>query len=490
MRFLRHSLAGLFLVSLTLALIVWAGALVFGAVQDRMSQEPRMPPARERVFAVNVTRAVPETIAPVLTAFGEVQSRRTLVLRASAAGEIVGISENFESGGQVAAGEVLLEIDPVNAEAALARAEADLRDAEAEQRDAERAVGIARDTRVAAEEQAALREKAFRRQVDLQDRGVGTAATVEEAELAAASSRQSVLSARSAEANAEARVDQAATALARATLARDEAQRDLDNTVVRAGFAGILADVSVVEGGLVSSNEELGRLIDPDALEVAFRVSTAQYARLLDERGRLRPAPVTVTLDVQGLGLTAEGEISRDSAAVGEGQVGRLIFARLDAPRGFIPGDFVTVATEEPALEKVVRLPATALDAAGTVLVVGDDDRLEVLPVTLERRQGDDVLVRGDALAGRDVVRERSPLLGAGIKVRPLGEADRQATPAPEPAAPAMVALEPERRARIRAFIEASDRMPADMKTRILAQLEQPEVPVQMVERIEARMGG
>jgi hypothetical protein len=32
--------------------------------------------------------------------------------------------------------------------------------------------------------------------------------------------------------------------------------------------------------------------------------------------------------------------------------------------------------------------------------------------------------------------------------------------------------------------------MPADMKTRILAQLEQPEVPVQMVERIEARMGG
>jgi biotin carboxyl carrier protein len=490
MRFLRHSLSGLFLVSVTLALIVWAGALVVGAVQARLSEEPRVPPARERVFAVNVVTAEPDTIRPVLTAFGEIRSRRTLELRASAAGEIVEISEDFENGGQVEAGQALLRVDPVNAEAALARAEADLADAEAEVRDAERAVGIARDTRAASEDQAALRDRAFRRQLDLQERGVGTAATVEDAELAAASARQAVLSARSAEANAEARVDQAATALARAELARDEARRDLEDTVLRASFAGILSDVTAVEGGLVSANEQLGQLVDPSALEVAFRLSTAQYARLLDDTGRLREAPVTVTLDVQGIALTAEGRISRDSAAVGEGQVGRLVFARLDEARGLIPGDFVTVTTEEPALENVVRLPATALDAAGTVLVVNSEERLEVLQVTLERRQGDDVLVRAEALDGQAVVRERTPLLGAGIKVRPIRPAEPSAARADEPAAPAMVALEPERRARIRAYVEASERMPAEMKTRILSQLDQPEVPVQMVERIESRMGG
>jgi len=493
MRFLRHSLAGLFLVSLTLGLLVYAGVLVVGAVQERLSQEPGIPPARERVFVVNAVVAETGTIAPELQAFGEVQSRRTLDLRASAAGRIVEMSENFETGGQVIQGEVLLRIDPVNAEAALARAETDLRDAEAEERDAARARDIARDTLAAAEEQAELRERAFQRQSDLQDRGVGTAALVETAELAASSARQAVLSARSAEASAEARVDQAASALSRAQLARDEAQRDLDDTVVRAGFAGTLADVTALEGGLVAANEQLGSLIDPNALEVAFRLSTAQYARLLDENGRLRRAPVTATLDVQGLGLTSGGEISRDSAAVGEGQVGRLVYARLDQPRGFIPGDFVTVTTREPEIDNVVRLPATAYDASGTVLAITADDRLEVLPVTLEQRQGDDVLVRGEGIAGREIVRERSPLLGAGIKVRRAGPEAGTADGARRPAlpeVPAMVQLTPERRERIRAFVEASTRMPADMKTRILAQLDQPEVPAHIIERLESRMGG
>ncbi len=57
MRFLRHSLVGLFLVSLTLGLVVYAGVLVVGAVQERLADEPHMPPARERVFAVNVVTA-------------------------------------------------------------------------------------------------------------------------------------------------------------------------------------------------------------------------------------------------------------------------------------------------------------------------------------------------------------------------------------------------------------------------------------------------
>jgi len=515
MRFLRRSLVGLTLVSLTLALLVWAGALVVGAVQTRMSAEPRVPQARERVFAVNVLTAEEETLTPILTAFGEVRSRRTLQVRAAAGGRILDLAEGFEDGGRVEAGDLLVRIDATLPEAALSRARADLSDAEAEVRDAERGLTLARDTLAASEEQADLRQRALARQADLLDRGVGTAALVEEAELAAASARQSVVSARTGLAQAEARVDQAATALARATIARDEAQRAVEDTEVRAEFAGTLSDVTVVEGGLVSANEQMAQLIDPDALEVSFRVSTAQYARLLDEAGRLRAAPVTAALGTGGIEITATGTISRASAAVGEGQVGRMVFARLDAPGGLRPGDFVTVTTEEPPLEQVVRLPSGALNAANAVLVLDEDERLESLPVTLERRQGDDVIVRGAGLAGREVVRERTPLLGPGIKVRPIrpvgaeearevaeagtSEAGTSETGSPETAAasarPAgadageMVELTDERRARIRAFIESSARMPDEMKTRILAQLDQPQVPASMVARIEARMG-
>jgi hypothetical protein len=52
------------------------------------------------------------------------------------------------------------------------------------------------------------------------------------------------------------------------------------------------------------------------------------------------------------------------------------------------------------------------------------------------------------------------------------------------------VALTPERRAALIAFVEGNDRMPAEAKTRILAQLAEDQVPTRVIERLESRMGG
>lgn len=484
MRFLRQSLVGLFLASLTLALLVYAVALIISAVQERMSGDKPAPPAQERVFAVNVVEARSETIAPELQAFGQVQSRRTLELRTAIGGRVIALADSFEEGGAVRAGDVLVQIDPADSQAALDRLQSDLLDAEAEARDAKRLMTLARDDLTAAQDQAALRERAFQRQKDLQDRGVGTAATVEVAELAAAAARQAVLSRRQAVAQAEARIDQAATALARARIALATARRELAETTLTAAFDGTLSDVTLVEGRLVSANEKLALLVDPDALEVAFRVSTAQYARLLDDAGNLLPADVTVSLDVTGADLLAHGRISRDGAIAGEGQSGRMIFARLDAAPGFKPADFVAVTVREPPIDNIARLPASSLDAAHTVLVLGEDDRLESLNVELVRRQGDDVLVRGDGLAGRDVVVGRTPLLGAGIRVRPVHD---EARAEPEQA---MLELSDDRRARLVAYVTANERMPDDAKARVIAKLSETQVPAQLVQRIESRIGG
>ncbi|MDQ2091707.1 efflux RND transporter periplasmic adaptor subunit [Marimonas arenosa] len=485
MRFLRQSLTGLFLLSLTLGVLFYAGVTVKQAIDARMARETRMPQARERVFAVNVVKAEMGNEAPVLTAYGEVQSRRKLDLRAAVGGEVIELAENFVEGGQVEEGQVLLRIDPADAAAALAKAESDLLDAEAEARDAARALALARDELKAAEEQTALRERAFRRQQDLRSRGVGTDAAVETAELAASAARAAVLSRRQAIAQAEARIDQAATRRTRAGIARDEAARTLAETELRAGFAGTLSEVSIVEGRLVSPNERVAQLIDGSALEVAFRLSAQGYARLLDDQGRLKPVPIRARLDVFGVGLVANGHVSRDSAAVGEGQTGRLVFGQLDETRGLKPGDFVTVEIDEAPLEGVIRLPAGALGADGTVLVLGEGDRLDAVAVELLRRQGDDIIVRAKELDGREVVATRTPLLGAGIKVKPLRPVGAAASDEPE-----MLELSDERRARLVSFVEGNDRMPADVKTRLLGALEKPMVPAQMVARLEARMGG
>jgi hypothetical protein len=116
---------------------------------------------------------------------------------------------------------------------------------------------------------------------------------------------------------------------------------------------------------------------------------------------------------------------------------------------------------------------------------VGEEDRLDVASITVLRRQGDDVIVRAPDLAGRDIVSQRTPFLGAGIKVRPLRPEARDSEEDLD-----LVELDETRRARLVAFVEASESMPADAKERVLAQLQQDRVSARMVERIESRMGG
>lgn len=487
MRFLVRSLVAVGLLAVTLAILSLAGYSVVTALQTRNAEKVAPRPVRERVFAATVLPVQLGTVAPDLLVYGEVRSRRTLDVRAPRAGRIVWLADGFEDGAEVAEGQPLLRLDPSDAMAARDLALSDRARAEADARDAVRGLDLARDELALAQTQADLRRAATERQRTLRERGVGSDAALETAELAVQQAEQAVLSRRQAVISAESRVDLAAVALERLAITIAEAERALAETEVRAGFAGRLSDVAVGEGGLVGQNERLGQIIDPAQLEVSARLSTAQYARMVDGDGALRPAPVAVALDVLGTEIVATGRLARSAAAVGAGQSGRMVYVTLDEAPGFRPGDFVTLRMAEPPLEGVAVLPAAALGADGTVLALGADDRLEAIAVTLERRQGDRVIVSGAALNGREVVAERSPLLGAGIRVRPV----RPEAAAPvAPAAADLVDLTPERRAALIAFVTGNSRMPPDAKSRLLAQLAQDRVPAQVIERIEARMGG
>ncbi|MFN7224772.1 MAG: efflux RND transporter periplasmic adaptor subunit [Paracoccaceae bacterium] len=489
MRFLARSLTGLFLAALTLGFLVLAASLIAGAISDRMAGDRPAQPARERVFAANVQTVMPGTVTPQTVAFGEIRSRRTLELRAPRGGRVLEIADGVEDGAAVRQGQLLVRLDPADAQSAHDLAQAGLTDAEAEGRDADRGLLLARDDLAAASAQVDLRRQALTRQEDLQRRGVGSPATVETAALALSSAEQAVLSRRSALAQAEARLDKAASGLSRAKIALAEAARALADTEIRASFDGRLNGVTVVAGGLVGANERLAEVIDPDSLEVSFRLSTAQFSRLLDNDGGLITAPVEVSLDVLGAEISAQGRVERVGAAVGEGASGRLVYAVLETARGFRPGDFVTVSISEPTIDGVALLPATAVDGAGNILLVGADNRLESQAVRVLRRQGDDVIIDARAIAAREVVIERSPLLGAGIRINPIRPgASAQTTTTPTVAE--TVELTAERRAELIAFVQSNTRMPDDAKARMLEQLAQDKVPAQVVARLEDRMGG
>jgi len=177
--------------------------------------------------------------------------------------------------------------------------------------------------------------------------------------------------------------------------------------------------------------------------------------------------------------------LSRDSGSVADGQTGRLLFARLDNAIGLKPGDFVSVKVAEPALRFVVELPATALNAQNEVLAVGEGDRLEIINVTLMRRQGNNVLVRSRDLPGRDIVTQQTPLLGKGIKVKVLREGGSM-----EPEAPKMVKLTKEKQEELIKRVEGNQWIPAKPKERLLNQLRTGEIKEETLKRLESRGGG
>ncbi|WP_461308377.1 efflux RND transporter periplasmic adaptor subunit [Albidovulum sp.] len=487
MRFLTRSLIGLFLAAVTIALLVGAGWTFKTALDIRNAGGKGFRPAAERAFAARVERLTPGTVVPQLVTFGRIESRRRLELRAAASGQITELSPDFENGGRVKAGTLLLRIDPSDAQSALDLARANLTEAEIELHDARRALKLASDDLAAAEQQLDLRRRALDRQTGIADRGFGTATDLEQAELAVSNAIQSVVSRRQALAQAEARASRAETALERAKLALADAERRLAETEIRAGFDGVLAEASAVRGGLVAVNEKLGELIDPDALEVSFRVSTTQFSRLVDGGGRLKPLSATVALGTDQGDLVATARLVRVDASVSDGASGRRIFATLERPGGFQPGDFVAIRIAEDPVGDAARIPAAAVGADGTILLVGPGDRLEAAPVEILHREEDDVIIRVGALAGREAVMERTALLGAGILIKPIRPAAPAGLPSDEDS---LLLLPPDRRQALIDFVTTSAALSAEARAELLAKLRAERVPAEIVSRIEARMGG
>ena len=264
----------------------------------------------------------------------------------------------------------------------------------------------------------------------------------------------------------------------------------MQNTKVKAEFDGTLSNVSLVSGGIVNNNERVGLLVDPSSLEVKFRISATQFNRLIDASGNLQAIPTFVKLDVFGTEISASGFVERSSATVGTGLTGRLLFSSLSNGNvsSFRSGDFVTVTLKEPTLNNVLELPSNALSGGNRILTLTDEDRLQEIEVSILRRNKNNVIIDATNVIGKEIVTNRTPLLGAGIKIKPirLGGSKAISDAAPEPE---KIALDEERRQKMISFIEGNGYIPKTAKKKIIKALSEAEVPVKLIKRIESRMG-
>ncbi len=423
MRFLLRSLIGTFIILALAAGVLSFGISKYSAAKEKAAVERPKRPAPERVYTIRDQLLEPATVTPIMSAYGTIEAGRILELRAAQPGRVIDIAGSFREGSAVESGALLLRIDPATTRSREADAENALADARSRESQAVQGVALAEAELAAAQSQYNLRRDTLRRRVDLANRGLVAKTTVETDQLALATAEQSVITRRQALANARKQVEQARLAIQRADITVSDTRRDVADTAMRAPFAGVLTEANAVLGRLVGTNETLGRVIDLSSLEVAFRVSDAQFSRLLDDTGALIPLKARVALSLGTRQIVTQAVLARIAAVTGA-EGGRTVYATIlsNGRTPLRPGDFVAVEVTELPLTQVAEIPARAATEDGLIYVIGEGNRLEETTVRILRRMKETLIV-ADAPFGKRIVAELRPQLGPGIKVQNPAEA-------------------------------------------------------------------
>ncbi len=494
MRFLFRAFGGLLLLVLVIGLLGLASVTLKNAFSEKAENSFKKKYGKERRYTAYVEILKPIQINPKIMAYGEAKSWRSLELRTASPGRLVFLSKNFREGGLVKAGETLFKIDPREADDFLKVAEVNLLEARAEYNEAQSAISLIKSDLSYSEEQVKLRQIALERQKSLNESGIVTTAALENSELLLSNAYQAVFNKKNLLSQGSARITRSKISVTRAEISLEQARRQLLDSEYRAPFTGIISQVAVVPGRLLNKNEQLGVLIDTEALEVGFQVSNLEFARMVDENGVIIPLLIKVTKDAQENTLTLSGKIQRVGAEVVPGTAGRQVFASLEGNRGGMirAGDFLMVEIEEGPLKNVAVIPSTALDTNSNLLLIGENDRLQEVKVEVLRRQANKVIVSAVPF-GREYVIDRPPYLDDGLRVKPIRSGDLQETSTRSSnitKKDEMVELSQDERSALIKFVKKNDRMSKDVKETIVKKLEETKVPLSLVNRFKSRMEG
>lgn len=406
-----------FLAKLVLPALVLAGAYFAYTMLVATKPEVARRPAEERVWPVTVTPAVFSDYRPEIVAYGTLTAGRDVVLRALVSGQVTAVGAAMKDGAPVAAGEVLLEIDRFDYESAVAEARANLAESQARRDETEARIALERAVLETLRRQLELAERDLERAANLVDRGTVSERTVEERELIVSQRRQQIVQGESNVSIQQARLAQEIAAIERLGVALARAERDLEETVLRAPFAGIVSDPSAEIGRMLSANDQVATIIADDEIEARFTLTDAQFGRLLEETDDLIGRAVTVVWQTGTSERAFAATIRRVAPEIVATRGGVDVFAVLEPGAQVLrPGAFVEVRLADRRFDDVLRIPETALYGIDVIYVIVDG-RLEQRQIDVVGQSGADLLVRGDIAENAQILTSRITEAGTGLRV-------------------------------------------------------------------------
>ena len=353
--------------------------------------KPQAP--EEQTWIVQSVAVQQVDVQPLEQAFGTVVAAREAHLRFGVAGEVERVSNNLRNGAHVKTGDILASLDTERLQLALDKVEVQIK-AETTQ--------IKEFTA-----QLALRQRMAERAQSLSEKGVGSQADLDGAELAVSQASNQLALAKSR--------------LAELKVSLRRHRKDLEDAVLKAPFDGSLSSVDLALGNQVSNTYLVATLTDLSSLEVSFVVPADIYANVTNLIGQ----QVKLSWSSEGSVVSeTTATITRAEVVVDRTEGGGRLYAELpdDAARSVPPGAFVEVSYSGRELTSVIELPEEALVGQDQVFVIEQGRAMQRQVVLLHRSPGW-IWVRGDLKSGDKVIATRLPGIGNGLRVRAVASA-------------------------------------------------------------------
>ncbi|MGI9401066.1 MAG: efflux RND transporter periplasmic adaptor subunit [Rhizobiaceae bacterium] len=410
--------------ALLMIAILFAGFTAMNRLASTKPEVPRRPPF-PTVYTVDTLTAEKGDFRPSFIAYGQIVAGRSVELRSLVTGEVVAINPSLKPGASIKQEEPLVEIDRFNYEGALREAIANLEETRAKIEESRARIKIEESKLLRAREQLTFAQSDRERIALLREQGTATEKQVEDREFIA-SQRQALVEQTEISITAEAaRLAQQEAILQRLEWKRDQAQRNLDDTVLSAPFDGVIRIAEVEIGKMVNANDVVVEMFQQGNLEVRFTLTDERFGRIQTANDSLLGREVEVIWVVGASEYRFPAKIVRLGAEITANRGGVEVYARINSagipvtPR---PGAFVEINVPDRLFDNHYRVPETAIYEGDTIYVV-IDGKLAAKPVRISAYDGVEALVTGDISNGDEILITRIAEIGEGLRVRRPGEA-------------------------------------------------------------------
>ena len=337
--------------------IISATAVVIGGLYYFRPQPVKIP-HQDKIVSVEVIRAEPIDVDVKVPSQGILEAVTLTRAASEVPGKVIEVSSHFRAGSIVNKGEILLQIDRSDYEAAL-----------------EAARSTASDAVLALETEKANAARALRDWKTLGSRKKPSDLVLRKPHVAAAEAR-----------------------LAAARAAVTKAVQDLERTSFRAPYYGRVLKRHIDLGTFVGAGTPLGDLYALDFFEVRLPVSVEDFT-LLD----INENPdVDLSAVVAGKTWTWPARIVREEGAIDRQNRSVYLVAQLPArpespdterDRLLQPGLFLQAVIGGKTLKNVVTVPRFAVSEGNRVIVIDGDNTIRLREVTIVYSDEDHIYV-------------------------------------------------------------------------------------------------